>query len=195
MSLFTLTFIFFLVMDPLGNCRGFLGTMESVKAERRRWVILREHLIALGLILLFNGIGEFIFTKALHIHEVTIQVATGVILFLIAIRRLFPSLQADQHYPAGEPFIVPLAVPFIAGPSMLAVVMLYAHQEPTEWIMLIAIGISWVLTLALHMIGPNISRTLGPGSLTAFERLSGLFLILLGVQRVMEGMDLFLRSV
>jgi len=194
MSLFTLTLILFLVMDPLGNSRAFLQAMESVTPERRQWVVLREHLIGLATILFFNFVGEFIFTHALGIQEVTISIATGVILFLIAIRRLFPNDEQAERYPEGEPFVVPLAIPFTAGPSLLATVMLYAHQEPTGWTMLFAIGIAWVATVTLHLTGPMLLYLLGPGSLTAFERLSGMFLILLGVQRFMEGVSLFIQS-
>ncbi len=195
MSLFTLTLIFFLVMDPLGNCRAFLAQMELIAPQRRTWVIVREHLIGLAVILAFNGLGEYIFTYALDIHEVTIRIATGVILFLLALRRLFPSDEQAETYPPGEPFVVPLAIPFTAGPSLLAMVMLYAHQEPTGWTMLAAIGIAWLTTIAVHLLGPKLLKLLGPGSLTAFERMSGMFLILLGVQRFMEGIDLFLQAI
>ncbi len=195
MSILTLSLTLFLIMDPLGNCAAFLRAMKQVKPKRRNLVIIREHLLGLLTILFFCFVGEYIFSTLLGVNDVTVMIATGVILFLIAIKRLFPGAERPDDWPKGEPLLVPLAIPFTAGPSLLATVMLYAHLEPTGWMLLTAVGVAWCATFLFHLIGPRILDLVGDGGLAAFERLSGLILILLGVEDFMQGIDLFMKAV
>lgn len=194
MNLFTLTIILFLIMDPVGNISSFLTLTKDIPAKRRTTILIREMLIALAAMLLFNFIGEFIF-RVLDISETTLRLASGVILFLVAIKILFPSIDSLRaNLPAGEPFITPLAIPLISGPSLLATVMLFAHLEPSQITMLSAIFISWLAAVIVLLSGSTLQRILGTNGLMAAERLMGMVLVMLAIQRFLEGLQQFVKA-
>lgn len=193
-TLYTLAVILFLIMDPIGNISAYLTLMQGVPPKRRNLVLLREMAIALVITLAFSFLGEYIF-KLLNINDVTVRLASGAILFLIAIKIIFPSLDSwRMNLPKGEPFIVPLAIPLIAGPSLLATVMLYADLEPSVALVTGAILIAWVASLGVLWIAPFLHRYLGNSGLLALEKLMGIILILLAVQRFAEGLHRFFET-
>jgi multiple antibiotic resistance protein len=178
-------------MDPIGNINSYLSLVKEMERRHQRWIIFREMLIALLIMIGFNYLGEFIF-DFLGLSEVTVRLSSGVILFLIAIKILFPSHDSIRaNLPPGEPFIFPIAVPLIAGPALLATIMLYAHLEPYQSIMLLAILISWFLSILVLYFSPTIKRVFGENGLMACERLIGMVLVLVAIQRFLEGILLF----
>lgn len=194
MSLFTIALVLFLIMDPLGNVATFLTVLSPYGERRRQWIVLREMGIALIAMLIFNCFGEFIF-QFLEISETTVRLSSGVILFLIALSIIFPGTQnARCHLPRSEPFIIPLAIPLIAGPALLATVMLYAHLEPSLVVMLEAIFASWLAALAVLMFAPQLKKILGSCGLVAAEKLMGMILILIAIQRFMDGVTSFIQT-
>ncbi len=125
------TFILLLlVTDPFGNVSLFVNALKRVPIERRWKVVVRECMIAFGILLLFMFFGRH-FLNALQLSEVALRIGGGVILFLIAMRMVFPQPNAgnSDHEMGGEPFIVPLAIPALAGPSALATVLLFSSHE------------------------------------------------------------------
>ncbi|HEV8051869.1 MAG TPA: MarC family protein [Parachlamydiaceae bacterium] len=194
MNIFTLTIILFLIMDPIGNISSFLAMLKGLPQERRKYVIIREMLIALAAMLFFNFLGEYIF-YILDIDESTLQLASGAILLLVAIKILFPSTDSLRaNLPAGEPFITPLAIPLIAGPSLLATIMLFAHFEPNMSVMFMAIIIAWVLAALVLLCGSTLQRLIGTNGLMACERLMGMVLIMIAIQRFAEGIQTFVKA-
>ena len=148
-------------------------------------------LIALAFMLGFNFLGDYIF-NFLDISETTVRISSGVILFLIAIKILFTSPDSMRaNLPKGEPFIFPLAIPLIAGPALLATIMLYAHLEPKPSVMIAAILMAWALTSFILFFASPIKKVLGDNGLMACERLIGMVLVLISVQRLLEGILLF----
>src|SRR4051812_4399140 len=116
MNLYTATVTLILVMDPLGNVPMFLSILNSVSPRRRKWIALRETFIAFIILLIFLFFGKYLL-QSMQISEPALGIAGGTILFLIAIRMIFPPDEdANKAKQVGEPFIVPLAVPFVAGP-------------------------------------------------------------------------------
>lgn len=189
MSLFTLTLILFLIMDPVGNLLEYKRVMQAVPEERKRLVLLREMGIALAVALGFNFIGEFFFFT-LELSETAVRLASGAVMFLIAFQMLFP--KHDQVKAAKEePFIFPLAIPMISGPAVLATIMLFAHMEPGFILMTSAIFLAWLISLVILLFAKPIKETLTVNGVTALERLMGMILVLLAVQRFMEGVKLF----
>jgi multiple antibiotic resistance protein len=183
-----------MIMDPLGNISSFLTLLKDLPKQKRRKIIIREMLIALAAMLLFNFLGEYIF-YVLDISETTVKLASGVILFLVAIKILFPSVDSLRaNLPEGEPFITPLAIPLIAGPALLATIMLFAHLEPSQITMLAAIFISWLAAVIVLMFGSRLQRLLGENGLMAAERLMGMVLVMLAIQRFAEGIQQFVRA-
>jgi len=194
MTLPTLAIMLFLIMDPLGNISSFQHLLRDIPPKKRRKIIIREMLIALAIMIVFNFLGEFIF-NVLHISETTLKLTAGVILFLVAIKILFPSIDSFRaNLPSGEPFVTPLAVPLIAGPALLATIMLFAHLESSQPIMLTAILLAWFFAVIILLGGARLQRILGPNGLMACERLMGMVLILLSIQRFLEGIQHFVKT-
>lgn len=194
MNLFSLVVILFLIMDPIGNISSFLSLLKDLPKQKRRKIIIREMLIALAAMVLFSVIGEYIF-QILDIDETTVMLASGIILFLVAIKILFPSVDSLRaNLPPGEPFVTPLAIPLIAGPSLLATIMLFARLEPSPIIMLAAILIAWFLAVIVLLSGQRLQKLLGSNGLMAAERLMGMILVMLAIQRFAEGLQCFVKS-
>jgi len=194
MNLFSVALILFLIMDPIGNISSYLSLVKTLPPARQRWVLLREMLIALSAILLFNFVGEFIF-HVLELNDVTLQMAAGVILFFTACKILFVTKDNPRaNLPVGEPFVIPLAIPLIAGPSLLATVMLYAHLEPSIPLMLGSIFAAWGAATLVLFFANQIKKILGNNGLIACERIMGIVLILLAIQRIGEGIQLFVKG-
>ncbi len=191
MTLLSISLVLILIMDPIGNLSCFLSMVQKIDPKKQRWIIGREMLIALAFMLGFNYLGEIIF-DFLDISETAVRLTSGVILFLVAIKVLFPapdSLRANL--PQGEPFIFPLAIPLVAGPALLATIMLYAHLELTQSVMLEAIFIAWLFSVLIFFFACPIKKVLGENGLMACERLIGMVLVLIAVQRLLEGVLLF----
>lgn len=190
MSLFTLALTLFLIMNPLGNMKYFLSLLHELKAQRHRFVIAREMVFALIIMFIFSLLGERI-SWAFSFDETTIFLASGVILFLAAIKIIFPKEEHIPHIHGEEPFLIPIAIPIIASPALLATIMLYAQSEVLLWPMIVSIIIAWGLSMLLLLGSRRILRLIGPNGLVAIERIMGIVLVLLGVQRFMEGILLF----
>lgn len=191
MTLFNLTLTLFLIMDPIGNLSTFHSMIKDLNPQRQYWILFRELLIALGIMLFFNYVGEYLF-DFLSLSETTARLSSGIILFLIAIKILFTAPDSPRaNLPKGEPFIFPLAIPLIAGPALLATIMLYAHLEPLQSVMLFAIVMAWCVSVAIFYFHEPIKRVLGANGLMACERLIGMVLVLIAIQRFMEGLLLF----
>lgn len=192
--LFTVIVILFLIMDPIGSISSFLQMVDDLPPKRVRWIVFREMLIALAFMLFFNFLGEYIFI-VLQLDNQTVELASAVILFLTAIKILFPASNSLRaNLPKGEPFVIPLAVPLIAGPSLLATIMLLSHLESSQPAMLIAILIAWAAAMIVLLFARQLQRTLGQNGLMAGERLMGMLLVMLAVQRCMEGIQEFIVS-
>lgn len=183
-----------LVMDPLGNVPIFLSVLKDVDPKRRQWVIFRELLIALGVLLLFLWGGTFAL-DFMGLKEESISIAGAIILFLIAIRMIFPSpygLIGDA--PDGEPFIVPLAIPAVAGPSSLAIAMLMVNADPSRMLhWTVALVGAWGVSAVVLMASPLLLKALGNRGLIAMERLMGMILVIIAVQMFFDGVATFLH--
>lgn len=183
----------FLIMDPLGNVPVFLSILKDVSPARRRVILVRELLIAYVVLLVFLLLGGQIL-EVLNLDQETISIAGGIVLFLIALRMIFPSpggLIGDT--PEGEPFVVPLAIPLIAGPSTLAALLLLQRSGPgATWDLLLAVSLAWVLTAAILLAAPFFYRILRQRGLIAMERLMGMLLVMISVQMLMNGVRKFI---
>ncbi len=194
MSLFTVAIVLFLIMDPIGNISSFLKMIEGMDKKKQNYIIMREMLIALIIMIAFNYIGEVIFSL-LQLSETTVRISSGIILFLVALQILFPDLNSIRsNLPKDEPFVIPLAVPLVAGPSLVATIMLYAHMENSQGLMLSAIFIAWLAACAILMSSRFLSRVIGKNGLLALEKLMGMILILLAIQRFLDGIKVFVET-
>ena len=195
MTLYTAIITLILVMDPLGNIPVFLSVLSHVAPKRRRFIIFREAFIAYLILLFFLLFGQHIL-QGMHISQPALAIAGGIILFLISIRMIFPdNNQLDHKKEKLEPFIVPLAIPLIAGPSTMAMVMLLASQAPynmLRWIS--ALSVAWLITTIILLFAGLLSKCLGVRGLIAIERLMGMILTTMAVQMFLTGFEQFLHA-
>ncbi|MBJ7449329.1 MAG: NAAT family transporter [Parachlamydiales bacterium] len=192
-NLFSISLTLFLIMDPLGNIPVFLSVLSKVPAKNRRKVIFRELCIALLVMVFFFFLGNAIL-KLLHIQPFAVQITGGIILFLIAIPMIFPKAKTAEEKVDTDPFIVPLAIPLVAGPSILATIMIYARNASDSPIVLSGIMIAWVFTTVILLSSSWFSKVLGTRGLRACERLMGLILTLLAVQLFLQGIETLIRT-
>ena len=188
MTFLSAALLLFLVMDPLGNIPLFLTALKNVPIERRVRVILRALFIALGIMVLFLFSGQP-FLSALNISDPALTTTGGVILFLIAIKMIFPSDDGDKkHANEEEPFIVPLAIPYVAGPSALATLLLIMNNEPNRWPeWLGALFAAWLVTGIILLSAGPLAKVLRNRGLIAIERLMGMILVAIAIQMLMNG--------
>ena len=180
--------LLFLVLDPIGNIPCFLAVLRGVSPARRRTVIIRELFIALAVLLIFMFAGKYILIL-LKISQSSLGIAGGIVLFLISIKMIFAgSAEIFPNSLDGEPLVVPLAVPFVAGPSAITAVILLMAQEPAQWLeWLIAPIFAWILSGLILLFSERIGRLTGDRILVAAERLMGMLLSVVSVQMLVTG--------
>jgi MarC family membrane protein len=189
------TILLILITDPVGNIPIFANALKHVAPERRPKVILREILIAFALLLTFMFIGES-FLRVMNLSDLSLQIGGGVILFLIALRMVFPPPAATEGEIMTEPLIVPLAVPAIAGPSALATVLLLVSQQPDkrmEWIG--ALCVTMLISAVVLVSAERIQRWIGTRLVVAVERLMGLVLVSVAIEMMLRGIKTFAQQV
>ncbi len=188
------TILLLLITDPLGNIPIFANALRNVAPERRAFVILREVLIAFLLLLAFMFVGDS-FLRVMNLSELSLQIAGAVVLFLIALRMIFPGEHRVSEPVEGEPLIVPLAIPALAGPSALATVMLLVSQAPArrlEWIA--ALTVTMAVCAVVLVLSERIQRVAGDRVMMAFERLMGLILVAIAIEMLLRGIKLFVTQ-
>ena len=195
-SFVSATLLLLLITDPLGNIPVFISGLQQVRPERRRLVAIRECAIAFGAMLFFMLFGRP-FLELFHLTDHSLRVAGGVILFLIAIHMVFPpedQANSEEQKPR-EPFIVPIAIPMIAGPSAMATAMLVASGNPQKLPMWVAaLTITIVITLVVFLFSVKLKELLGEQVILAIERLMGLVLCALAVEMLLGGLAVYLKS-
>ena len=179
----------FLIMDPLGNLPIVVAILKNIKAERRMKVLVRELLLSLVILLLFLYGGQA-FLSVLGVKEEAVSIAGGIILFLIALRMIFPPPPQDSPVPVAEPLIVPLAIPALAGPSAMATVLLLVSQAPErrlEWVA--ALTVTMVVCAGVLLMAERLQQVVGERVVSAFERLMGLILVSISVEMLIRGLQ------
>lgn len=195
MTIASAALLLFLILDPLGNIPVFLSMLRRLTPQRQRIVLARELLIALFVLMLFLWAGKYAL-EVMHLRQESVAIAGGIVLFLIGLRMIFPPPEGLMgEIPDGEPFIVPMAIPLVAGPSGMAAVMLMGSNEPDrlgEWSL--ALLIAWGATAAILFSATYLYKLLGARALTAIERLMGMLLIAISVQMLLDGLVGFLGN-
>lgn len=183
MTLISIALLFFLVQDPIGNIPCFFSVLKDIDSKRRTRVIIRESLIALCILLLFMFTGKHIMSL-LQISQSSLGIAGGIVLFLIAIKMIFSgSSEMFANSNDGEPLIVPLAVPFIAGPSSISTVILVMAKNPSGWKQcLVALVLSWIVASLVLLLSEKMINVLGNKFVIATERLMGMLLTVVAVE-------------
>jgi multiple antibiotic resistance protein len=196
MEIISAATLLFLVLDPLGNIPVFLSVLDKVDPARRTKVVIREVLLALVVLILFLFLGNYVL-QFLDLSQHALSISGGVILFMISIKMVFP-VKRSAAFPDeidGEPLLVPLAIPMVAGPSALAVVILLATREPErilDW--LVALLAAWFLSALILISATRLQKLLGRRGLIAMERLMGMLLVALAIQMLLNGIAAYLQD-
>lgn len=181
-----------LVMDGFGNIPLFIAALKKVAPERRKTVLLRELGIALLIMVAFLFLGKW-FLNAFGIREYSLSIAGGIILFIISIKLVFGGDEEPKNDPKeDEPFVVPLAIPLVAGPAALSMVMITAAQQSNKLMTLGVVVAASLINSAILMSSFPLSNLLGKRGLIAIERLTGMILVLMSVDMVMGGISAFM---
>ena len=178
----------FLIMDPLGNLPIFMSVLKVIEPKRRRIILIRELLFAVAILFVFLFSGQAVL-DFLNVQQETVSIAGGIILFLIALKMIFPQSGNPSGLAYGEePFLVPLAIPLIAGPSTLAALILLSNQNPDrmlDWSL--ALGAAWLVSAIILFFSSAFHRLLGERGLIAMERLMGMILVMIAIQMFLDG--------
>lgn len=193
MDTLSATLLLLTIMDPLGNVANFISGLRPVPPERRLRVIMRELVFALVILIGFLFCGRWLM-GLLHLKEEALFISGGVVLFLIALKMIFPDSRYHAEEALVEPFIVPLATPFIAGPSVLASLLVMVSSQPEaigKW--LVALLVSWSITAVVLLLSPFIARILKERGSMAVERLMGMLLVMVAVQMFLNGLEHYIQ--
>jgi multiple antibiotic resistance protein len=192
-SILSAAVLLFFLMDPLGNIPVLLSVLKGIEPKRQRLIIARELSIALVILLIFLFAGKPLL-NFLHLQQETVTISGGIILLIIGLRMIFPKPEGIMGAnPDGEPFLVPIAIPLIAGPSVLAMLILMTQSSPDNMMnWLLALIIAWASTATILMAAPYLLRILKHRGLTALERLMGMILVMMAVQMLINGIRILL---
>ncbi len=188
MSILSASLLLFLVFDPLGNIPVFTVVLGSLKTKHQRRIIVRELLIALFVLLVFLFAGRHILA-VMKISKYSLGIAGGIILFLIAIKMIFSGADKIFDNPdKSEPFVVPLAIPLVAGPSAITTVILLMAGNPSRWMdWLFSVLCAWAAAGIILLFSVELGKLLGKRVLTAIERLMGMLLTTIAVEMFING--------
>lgn len=192
MTFLSATVLLLLIIDPFGNLVTINALLREFPTSERQRLILRECLIAFVILSLFLVAGNALL-GLLGLRAPTLSISGGIVLFLIALGMVFPSRERSLASVDGKPLIVPIAVPLIAGPSTLAMLLLMATREPDalgRWFGALAASVG-ISTLVLWL-SPRFYEKLGRPVTSAIERLVGMLLIMVSVQMFLDGVGEYL---
>ena len=185
MSIQEMAIAFFFIIDPFGLIPIEISLLSGYEPKRRARIVIRECLIGLGIMLVFIFLGREILAY-LHISIASAQVAGGVIIFLMALKMVFP-VETNVEIEKKEPIVVPIATPLLAGPGLLSSIMLYSHRQDGVFPVLIAVLIAWFLASLVVLMSQPIGRRLKKNAIEAIERLFGLILTIMSINMMAEG--------
>lgn len=193
-SVWSAAVLLFFLMDPLGNVPVVLSILKDIDIKRQRIILARELSIALVILIIFLFGGKPLL-DFLHLQQEAVTISGGIILLIIGLRMIFPRPEGLMGVqPEGEPFLVPIAIPMIAGPSVLAMLILMTQRGPgamTKW--LLAVVIAWFLSAIILLLAPVLLRVLKKRGLHAVERLMGMILVMMAVQMLINGFKILFQ--
>ena len=185
----------FFIMDPLGNVPIFNAVLSGFDDAKRVRIVARELVLALFILFVFLLSGNAIL-GFLGLSQSSLNIAGGMLLFIISLRMIFPkTTSGDEIEGAEDPFLVPLAIPMIAGPSTIAILLLLSSGQPermVEWSL--SLLLAWSGTTVLLVASPFLMKVLGNRGARALERLMGMILVILATQMLLNGIREFVVS-
>lgn len=195
MSIFTIALTFFLIANPVGNSPVIIALIKDFDFKRQRFIAFREAMIALAIALFFQYFGE-LFLSSLNIQPYSLTITGGVLLLCVALSMIFSiDTHSETVKSKTEPFIVPIAMPIITGPGLMATIMIFAQREQNNFKITSALLLAWVGVTSVMTFAPYLQRLLGKRGLVALEQLMGMILALISVDMIVKGSGLLYQSI
>ncbi|MEA1915700.1 MAG: MarC family protein [Campylobacterota bacterium] len=188
-SIISTAILLMFVLDPFGNVPMILAILKDVDKNKKRNIIIRESLFGLAILLLFFFFGES-FLNIFHLETASVTISGGVIFFIIALKMIFPGEKGNVTlFGSGAPFMVPIAIPMIAGPAALATLLVMTKTYSASfWSLFVSLIIAWFVSSLILYLSPVLYKFLGDKGLSALEKLMGMLLLMLSVQMFIDGM-------
>lgn len=198
-SHFTAVFMaFFAIMNPIANAPLFMGLTEGLDLGARRRIALCSVALAFVIVALFAIFGRQIFIL-FGITLPAFRIAGGILVGLVGYH-LLQGQESSIHTPTEQDnalsrdaalgvAITPLALPILAGPGTIATAMNFAADStlPELGLVLSALGLVCLLTLAAFLASDSLVSFLGQNAIKVVSRLMGLILAVIGVQMLIVG--------
>jgi multiple antibiotic resistance protein len=188
----SIALLLFIVLDPFGNMVTLNTLLGAHAPAKRRRIMLRESLIALA-ILLLCVLGGGALLRALGLEAYTLGISGGIVLFMIALGMVFPARRVMESESLDDPLVVPIAMPLIAGPGAISIVIVLGENNPLPTV-LGAVTVAAVAAAAILTLSPALFSILGRRGALALERLMGILLVMLAVQMVLDGLAAYLKA-
>lgn len=194
MNLIQATVLLFLIMDPIGNLPVFNSILKNRSAYESVKIIIRELIFAYLLLIGFLILGDYVLSY-LSLSVSALHIAGGIILLLVAMGMVFPGIGMKMVDANEEPFFVPLAMPLVAGPAAIAIMLILGSSQPANTITwVIALSISWSLAALILVPSPWIFKFIGEKAARILERIMGMILIMLAVQMFLNGIEQYVGA-
>ena len=191
--------LFFITIDTIGNLPFFISLTEGAKIKKKNQIALKSVVYAFFILILFAYLGRYLL-DALGVTLDSLKIAGGIILMFIAIDILFEKRKKRREKKVeaaldektyDEIIIFPIAIPFIAGPSTLATIILlmgnYSTSIDFQIVVIIALIAALIVSLLL-MIGTNFTtKYIPPQILHATSRVFAFILAALATQFIIDG--------
>lgn len=176
------------ILDPFGNVPLLLAILKDVDSKRKKFIIIRESICGLAILLVFFFFGKT-FLSIFHLETASVTIAGGIIFFIIALKMIFPGEKGNVAlFGTSDPFVVPIAIPLIAGPSVLATIMVMTQTYSEHfWPLFISVILAWTLSTIILYMSPFLYKILKERGLNALEKLMGMLLLMLAVQMFVNG--------
>lgn len=187
-SIISTAILLMFILDPFGNVPVVLAILKNVDDAKKKAIIIRESLFGLGILLVFLFFGKS-FLNIFHLETAAVSIAGAVIFFVIALKMVFPGEKGNAAlFGTHEPFVVPIAIPMIAGPSALATLLLMTKSyEESFWSLFAALLLAWFVASLVLYLSPFLYKILREKGLGALEKLMGMLLLMLSVQMFIDG--------
>jgi multiple antibiotic resistance protein len=207
LSSFTMTYAaLFPIANPLGNAAIFLSITGGEKSALRRSQALKGAFYMLGILLLFFLGGNFLM-RFFGITLDGIRVAGGLVVAHVGFKLMTPRKE-DTHGPEEEAeamakpdiSLSPLAIPLLAGPGSMAVVMSMSSYQSSPWqsgMLGIVAGIGAVCATCWITLrqAEVLLRVLGVNGANALTKIMAFLLLAIGVQLTLDGAHGWLASI
>ncbi|MDX2185647.1 MAG: MarC family protein [Opitutaceae bacterium] len=177
----------FVAIDAIGLAALYLGISEQMPVERKEKIARQALWTAAAVSLLFLFLGQAIF-RALGITENDFQVAGGLILLILAVREMVQQKHQKTKHLSEDFGVVPLGMPLIAGPAMLAS-LLVSYQAVGLWITLSALAVNLGLVVVAFKSSDRLGQWIGLTGMRAISKIISLLLAAIAVAMIRKGLS------